>query len=334
MSEERVSGSVPRDAPSSTASHGDKRSRPLIGVDLGGTKILAGLAMPDGKLLAVHEEPTRHGEGAPVLAQIAELALRLTKDSGFELADVAQLVIGVPSAVSPQTGLASLSPNLSLPADQPLSTLVGRLLACPVAVENDVNLAAYGEAIADDAADPGSLVLVSFGTGVGMGLVINGEIVRGAFGRAGEIAYLPIGGRPHGLASSSENGLFEDMVGTRAIRKRFHLGADSVVDLFDRAKAGDGPSLAAIDDVAREASIGIAAVQALIDPSRIVIGGGIGSQPLFLERLTHHLAPLLPFACPVEPSRFGARAGLVGALAFAARLAGIRRETAGVPNAP
>lgn len=299
----------------------DDGTRLVIGVDLGGTKILAGLALPDGEILAVREEPTQHGEGAPVLLQISDMTAQLADAAGFCLADVAQMVIGVPSAVSPQTGLSSLSPNLALPADTPLATLMARHVPFPVAVENDVNLAAYGEAMAGDKANAGSLVFVSFGTGVGMGVVIQGEIIRGAFGRAGEIAYLPVGDRPHALAPSSENGLFEDRVGTAGIRKRFSLGAESVADLFARANAGDQKSLAAIDDVAREASLGIAAVQALIDPSRIAIGGGIGSQSLFLDRLKYHLAPLLPFACPVAPSRFGARAGLVGSVAFAARLA-------------
>lgn len=299
----------------------DDTPQPVIGIDLGGTKIVAGLAQPDGAMAAVREEPTRHGEGAPVLAQIAELAARLVDDAGCSLTDVAQLVIGVPSAVSPQTGLASLSPNLALPMDEPLDHLVARLLPFPVVVENDVNLAAYGEATADVETPGDPLVFISFGTGVGMGLVINGEIVRGAFGRAGEIAYLPLGDQPHARASSSENGQFEDLVGTPGIRRRFDLGDATVIDLFARASAGDAGSLAAIDEVARHASVGIAAVQAIIDPSRIVVGGGIGSQRLFFDRLTHHLMPLLPFSCPVALSRFGARAGLVGSLSLAARLA-------------
>ncbi|SIQ43895.1 glucokinase [Rhizobium sp. RU35A] len=302
---------------------GKGRGGHVIGIDLGGTKLLAGLADADGTLLLSREEPTRHGVDAPVLGQIAEMARALACEAGLAAEEIAQLVIGVPSAVSPQTGLASLSPNLALPADRPLAALVGERLPFPVAVENDVNLAAYGEAsgLADVV---GSLVFISFGTGVGMGMVINGQLVRGAFGRAGEIAYLPVGPQPHATAPASENGLFEDIVGTAGIRQRFDLGQASVADLFRRAAAGDGQAVAAIDTLAQDASLGLAAVQALIDPARIVVGGGIGSQAMFLERLRHHLVPLLPFDCPVEPSRFGARAGLTGAVMLASHLAATR----------
>lgn len=315
-----------------SADRGKGRGGHVIGVDLGGTKLLAGLADAAGTLLLSREAPTRHGPDAPVLDQIAEMARALAGEAGLAADEIAQLVIGVPSAVSPQTGLASLSPNLALPADRPLADLVGARLPCPVAVENDVNLAAYGEAsgLADAV---GSLVFISFGTGVGMGLVINGTLVRGAFGRAGEIAYLPVGAQPHAAAPASENGLFEDIVGTAGIRQRFGLGSDSVADLFGRAASGDADAVAAIDTLARDASLGLAAVQALIDPARIVVGGGIGSQAVFLARLRHHLVPLLPFDCPVEPSRFGARAGLIGAVMLAAHLAASRPAATPAPAA-
>ena len=235
---------------------GKGRGGHVIGIDLGGTKLLAGLADADGTLLLSREEPTRHGVDAPVLGQIAEMARALAGEAGLAAEEIAQLVIGVPSAVSPQTGLASLSPNLALPADRPLAALVGERLPFPVAVENDVNLAAYGEAsgLADVV---GSLVFISFGTGVGMGMVINGQLVRGAFGRAGEIAYLPVGPQPHTTAPASENGLFEDIVGTAGIRQRFDLGQASVADLFGRAAAGDGQAVAAIDTLAQDASLGL-----------------------------------------------------------------------------
>ncbi len=292
----------------------------VVGIDLGGTKLLAGIADAEGNLLSTCEEPTRHGDGAPVLQQIVDIVAVLTKGLSLDAHDIAGLVIGVPSAVSPSTGLSSLSPNLALPADQPLSHLLGERLPFPVTVENDVNLAAYGEAKAANLAEGESLVFISFGTGVGMGYVVDGRLVRGAFGRAGEIAYLPLGNDPHAEAPASENGLFEDRVGTAAIRQRFAMEGASVAELFTRARSGDVTAGEAIDTIARWASVGVASVQALMDPARIVIGGGIGSQDLFLERLQYHLAPLLPFPCPVNPSRFGARAGLIGAISLAADL--------------
>jgi glucokinase len=306
----------------STISNGSVEVRDtgyVIGVDLGGTKILAGIANSSGRILAVREEQTLHGEGAPVLDQMALMIHNLIFDVGGQVDEVDCVVIGIPSAVEPTTGLASLSPNLALPSDRSLSDLMASRIACPIYVENDVNLAAYGEAWAGVGQGKSSLAFISFGTGVGMGLVVNGDLWRGEFGRAGEIGYLPVGAMPHGTAPLSENGLYEDAVGSRGIRDRFVSNEGTVADLFASARSGDHQALSALDEIARSASVGIAAVHALFDPAVTVIGGGIGSQIEFLELLKTHLRPLLPFSCRLEPSHFGARAGLMGAVVLAAR---------------
>ncbi|MGV1950735.1 ROK family protein [Agrobacterium vitis] len=289
----------------------------VIGIDLGGTKILAGIARTQEQIIATREEPTLHGEDAPVLAQMARLITSLLSDAGALAQELDNVVIGVPSAVDPQTGLSSLSPNLALPVDRPLADLMSRFVSCPVTVENDVNLAAYGEAWAGAGQGLGSLVFVSFGTGVGMGIVLDGEPWRGAAGRAGEIAYLPVGAAPHETAPLSENGLYEDGVGTSGIRQRFTRDGGTVAELFSLARSGNEQARLAIDSVAKQASIGIAAVHALLDPAVTVIGGGIGSQPEFFTLLQAHLQPLLPFESPLKQSRLGVQAGMIGAVALA-----------------
>ncbi|MFC3165674.1 ROK family protein [Ciceribacter thiooxidans] len=297
----------------------EDRPTHVVGIDLGGTKILAGIADHQGTILATINEPTRHGPDAPVLAQLADVVHRLAAEIGVALDRIAHVQVGVPSAVSPATDLASLSPNLALPEDRPLAAMIASRLPSPVTVDNDVNLAAFAEAGRGAGKDKGSLAFISFGTGVGMGLVVSGEIVRGEHGRAGEIALLPFGVDVHTRAPSTENGLFEDAVGTPGIRKRFHLGETTVAELFEKAMSGDQEARAAIDAVARDASVGVASVFSLIDPAVAVIGGGIGSHPLFFESLKRHLMPLLPFPCPLEPSSFGPRAGMIGAVALALR---------------
>lgn len=294
-------------------SHDAMRAGTVVGIDLGGTKILAGIADLEGKVLAILREPTEHGPGAPVLDQMASLVGKLANQAGIDASSVRRVVIGVPSAVSPTTGLASLSPNLALPEDQPLARLMQARLHVPVHVENDVNLAAFGEAVVGAGKGLSSVAFLSFGTGVGLGLVVDGKMLRGAFGRAGEIAYLPTGSDVHQHAPVSENGLFEDEVGTRGVVAR-HPDLGGVRDLFERAEAGDETARKAIDDLARRGSVGVAAIHAIVDPDLTVIGGGIGSQPYFFERIRHHLAPLLPFDCRLEPSRHGAEAGMLGAV--------------------
>lgn len=293
----------------------------VAGVDLGGTKLMAGIADGSGQLLISRTEPTLHGGNGRVIGQIANLVGQLMLERGIDRGALTQLVIGVPGVVSPVTGLASLSPNLHLPQDRPLAELVRERLDVPVTVENDVNLSAFGEATAGIGKGLESLAFVSFGTGVGMGLVIDGKLVRGVAGRAGEIGYMPVGAEPQRYAPHSENGLYEDAVGTAGIRQRFLTGDETVADLFERAEAGDGPSRDAVAAIASDAATGIAAIHALVDPAVTVIGGGIGSHPRFMADLVKSVTPLLPFACQIETSRFGAKAGLIGALLFAADLA-------------
>lgn len=295
----------------------------VVGIDLGGTKLLAGIADCHGNILNTLEQPTSHGENANVLDQMAQLIAALLQAAGRSESDLLRVVIGIPAAVDPKTGLASLSPNLRLPADRSLADLMGQKVKCPIVVENDVNLAAFAEAAAVKPSHGEALAFVSFGTGVGMGLVVNGELWRGAFGRAGEIGFLPVGAKPHDHAPQSENGLYEDAVGTHGIRARFSQRAGTVADLFTAARAGNAQAQDAIDAVARDASVGLAAIHALLDPSVTVIGGGIGTQPEFFAALKTHLQSLLPFDCKIEPSRFGANAGMMGAVMLAMKQAAV-----------
>lgn len=294
------------------------RSHPAalaLGVDLGGTKLLAGLADAGGRTLVVQEEPTRHGADAPVLQQIADLADRLCAEIGAPRSALKAATVGVPGSVSPKTGRVSLAPNLVLPHDRPLAALLAERLGCPVTLENDVNVAALGEARARPGVE--SLAFVSYGTGVGLGLVVDGHVLRGARGAAGEIAFLPLGDDPFATAPLSTGGLYEDHVGSAAIRN--HYGADiSVRDIFDRAAAGDLRAQDALAATTKAAAIGLAAVQALFDPDVIVLGGSIGARPEFAAAARQHLAVLLPFEVVVETSRLDRFAGIEGALGAAA----------------
>ncbi|MBB3657936.1 glucokinase [Rhizobium sp. BK650] len=290
----------------------------VAGVDLGGTKVLAGLCDRRGTVLAVTEEPTEHGEQAPVLAQIPRMILSLVQRFR-EYGPLHTAVIGVPTAVSPLTGLSSLSPNLAIPADQPLAGLLGRNLPCPVFVENDVNLAAFAEATLGKGRDHNSLAFIAFGTGVGMGLVIDGKLFRGRHGRAGELGLLPLGADPHCEAPKARAGLFEDQVDSPAVRGLYRDGTVPVSEIFARAARGDAEASAAIETLAKSASVGIASIQAVFDPSLIVLGGGIGSRSEFIERVVRYMPSLLPFPVEIEPTALGPEAGMRGALMLGLR---------------
>lgn len=285
----------------------------VIGVDLGGTKVLAGVADRNGNVLARTSEPTQHGADAPVLRQIPRMVLSLLDQCG-DLVRPNKVVVGIPSAVSPATGLASLSPNLAIPAERPLADLLSESLPCPVVVENDVNLAAFAEATLGKGRDLGSLAFVAFGTGVGMGLVVGGNLFRGQHGRAGEIGLLPLGFNPHETAPKARAGLFEDQVDSPAIRSVYGDGTVAVSEIFARSLAGDEEAKAVIETLAKSASVGIASIQALFDPALTVLGGGIGSRPEFVEAVRRHMSALLPFEARIEATSLGPDAGMLGAI--------------------
>ncbi len=275
---------------------------------------MAGLAGLDGQMLANVEQPTRHGKGAPVLGQIEEIVAELCQTAGVERSRLAQVTIGVPAAVDPVTGLASLSPNLELDPTRPLAVVLGERLGCRVNVENDVNVAAFGEAVLGHGRGTGALALISFGTGAGMGLVIGGKMVRGVGGRTGEIAYLPLGGDAYADEERTKAGLYELAVGSPGFRGAYSDDGTSVFEIFERATKGEAKAQAVIEQVARTGALGLASVVALIDPDVVVLAGSIGARQEFADLLKANLAKLLPFPVRVEVSALGREAGLHGAV--------------------
>jgi predicted NBD/HSP70 family sugar kinase len=157
-----------------------------------------------------------------------------------------------------------------------------------------------------------------------MGVEIDDELVRGAHGAAGEIAYLPSGADPFD-ARHRLHGALEDDIGAAGILSA--LGADgaeevrSAEDVFERARAGDERAAAVVQGVARRLGIAIATVCAVIDPELVVLGGGIGSNAALVAPVRSTVAALLPLAARVETSRLGDKAALYGAIAVALRRA-------------
>lgn len=293
--------------------------RCILGLDIGGTKILAGLAGLDGSLILKQERATRHEDGVTLVDQIAEIAGAMLAQTGRSPESLVAVALGVPAAVDPRSGLLAISPNLAVPADRPLAPLVAERLHCPVVVENDANLAAFGEATRGHGRGRQSLALISFGTGVGMGLVINGEIIRGACGRAGEISLLPLGADAGTYVARPDSGLFEDAVGSSGIRARYGDGETSVHRIFELAAKGDAAAAGAIEQTAKTAALGLASVLSLLDPDVLALAGSIGSQPEFAEALRRHVARLFPFRVDIAISALGREAGLFGAVEAALR---------------
>lgn len=298
-------------------------NRLVVGIDLGGTKLLGAIANADGLVLAERELAT--GSEGPV-AQVSGLANALLAAAGVDRSRLAQVVVGVPGVVDAE-GVVSLSPHVVFDRGVPFADAVGTVLGVPVFADNDANVAAFGEySVRTDQRQSG-VVLLTLGTGVGMGIVVNGEILRGAHGAAGEIGSMPYSGS----VPEQPPRHYEAPVSTSGILSAYQAAGgqlNTVREIFDAADAGDRVARAAIDQCLRDLANGLGIVVSLLDPGLIVLGGGIGARPGVAERVAEQLAALVPTPCAVVASRLGTRAGLVGALAKAERLVATRLATA------
>ncbi|MCB8881437.1 ROK family transcriptional regulator [Acidisoma cellulosilytica] len=292
----------------------------VVGVDLGSNKLHAALVNLAGDVVAEELAVTDAQGGMQVLQQVAELVTKLANRSKPADATLLTVAVGCPGALDPTSGSIRFAPNIpGLDKIDALGTLK-KALNCPsLTIENDVNLGVLGEQWYGAAAGSDDLVYAALGVGVGLGLLVNGKLARGAHGAAGEIAFLPIGPDPFSPGSLS-TGTLEQEIGSPGILRR-HAAAGgeekSVRDIFDAALQGSSIAKATIDETGRLLALGLAAVTALLDPAVIVLGGSIGVRPELLEPVRRYLAACTPLPPPVEPSRLGTRATLMGAAASA-----------------
>lgn len=290
----------------------------VAGVDLGGTQLRMAIADLACTIVAEAAVATDPRGGAAVVEQIAALARRLAHDNGIVRDRIRLLVVGTPGILDARNGTIRVAPNIS---GFDRIDVVGRLreaFGIDVILENDVNVGALGERWLGRAKGIDTFAYVALGTGLGMGVVSEGRIIRGAHGGAGEIANLPLGGDPFDPANRL-HGTLETAIGSAGIVARYvAAGGDpsvSVRDLFARLGT-DARAGAVIEETARLMALAIVAVVAAFDPEIVVLGGSIGAHPEFIERVRRHVGTALAAPPPIEASALGSRSGIVGALAI------------------
>jgi predicted NBD/HSP70 family sugar kinase len=290
--------------------------------DLGGTKLAAAMADERGEIVAELTEPTDPRGAAYVAEQIAACADKLAQTVGIDAARARHVMVGIPGAIDPRTGRVSLTPNIAGLEDfDVLGFLRGRF-GPDVAIENDVNLAMLGEHALGCASRCRNAAFLALGTGVGLGLLIDEKLYRGACGSAGEIADLPIGRDPTSQIPSA-GGAFELEVGSLAIVDRYQreggTAAATVRDIFQLLEQGDAVAGSVLDTTARWVALAVVSLQSLLDLELIVFGGSIGVRPELYERVQRALPALFSRPITIAPSQLGDRAGLIGAAWAAGR---------------
>ncbi|GAA2906758.1 putative NBD/HSP70 family sugar kinase [Microbacterium keratanolyticum] len=288
----------------------------LIGIDLGGTKMHVGAVRADAtaqrlSLEAERVVPTPSGGGVDLLDALVTTVSALRDEVGVGPV----VAIGLGGAGVPQAdGGFSDAPNLG-DVEFDLVAALGAHFTCPVTLDNDANVAAIGELVA--AATTDSFAYVAVGTGIGMGLVLGGELVRGARGAAGEIGYLPLGADPLDPAHH-RRGALEEAVAGDVLAAR-DSGARNVREVFDRAAAGQPDAVAAVDAQARWIAYALASVIAVVDPGAFVLGGGIGSREELRAPIQQWLARLGHPDVPLRISTLGSAGAVLGAIELARR---------------
>jgi len=310
---------------------------PLVGVDLGGTLTRAAVATGPATHGPVARRPTPTGE--PARAVLDAIATTVLEATGGEVP--AGVAMGVPGPVDPRSGLVYAAPNLHGFEGLEVGRELGERLDCPVAIQNDANLAAFAEWTVGAGQGTRDFVFITVSTGVGGGVILDGELVTGIAGTAGELGHVASDSRGP-ACGQGHPGCLEGIASGTAIAERARAALDAGVssllssllsgigDALDArsvqaaAEAGDALALRLFDEAGRALGRAIGGIVNLLSPEVVAVGGGmIGAGPLLFEPLEAAL-PEIAFAVPLRRCRIvaaalGTDAGLVGATAWAVR---------------
>ncbi len=295
------------DAPASWLDlRGTGADGPVVGVDIGGTKVHGAAWGPDHTDLAEATELTDPAGGLAVVDQVAAMVARL--GCGRRPATV---VLGVPG-IPQEDGSLAQAPNLPGWDTLDVRAHVAARVGAPVLLENDVALAAWGEQVWGG---EGDLAFVALGTGIGVGLVQGGRLLRGATGGAGEVFDLPL------VTASAvpEARILEDVASGPGFQREYEARAGVLAATREvLARTPDDPAARqAVTTVAAAVAHLVVSIRCLLDPRLVVLGGGLGSRAEIADAVRHEVGLLAHRPVEVRISRLGPRAATVGALGLA-----------------
>jgi glucokinase len=309
-----------------------------IGIDIGGTKVAAGVVDDAGEVLAVARRRTPSQDPAHIVDVVVEIVGQLRSDH-----DVCAVGIGAAGFVNVERSTVLFAANLAW-RDTPIREEIGSRLDIPVVVENDANAAAWGEYRYGAGEEQPDVVVMTIGTGIGAGIIVNGALHRGRFGIAGEPGHMRVvpGGR---LCGCGNRGCLEQYCSGKALvraarevaqerpndaARLLELAHGDVTNIdgpvvTKAAQEGDPAAVDCFDEIGRWLGQGLADLAAMLDPGRFVIGGGVAEAgDLLLGAGRETYAAVLtgrgyrPLA-DVVGARLGAQAGLIGAADLARR---------------
>jgi predicted NBD/HSP70 family sugar kinase len=290
----------------------------VVGIDVGRNWIRAAIANLSGEIVSRRDERARVKSAADLLHQIGEVAHTLATDAGIRWRQVTVATVGSPGVFHPEIGQVALAHSLPGWGRQGLAEAVRRELGTNVLLENDVNLAALGEQWHGLGRGIDDYVYLHLGTGVGMGIVIGGELYRGHSGAAGEVGYMPLAGTDPVRPRSRRRGALDETAGASAIVDRARqLGMApplTAKGVFESAREGNAKARRVVAYESERIALTVAAATAVLDPQLVILGGGIGSNQDLLESVITKLRAVSPFRPRIEISSLREDATLHGAV--------------------
>lgn len=325
--------------------------KPLfLGIDLGGTKIITALVSDEGKILGRDYRETRASAGlTAVVTRMTDAATKVMEAGDVSPDQISAMGIAAPGPIDVGAGLITAPPNLPGWRDVPLARLMEDGLGIPTHLDNDANAAALAEHRFGAGQRTRHMVYVTASTGIGGGLIVNGELVRGATGAAGEIGHVTI--LPKGpLCGCGNRGCLEALASGTAIareaRERVSRGAVTVIGelaqgdldridaklVAEAAAQGDVEARQILDEAMDYLGVGMANLANLLNPELIVIGGGLTKMGERLFEPVRRVIDRRAFrssaeAVRVVPAQLGDDVGVLGAAAVAMLAAGQNSPT-------
>lgn len=302
-----------------------------IGLDLGGTKLYGGVADLNGKIVyeaRISHNQTQADESFEVLCEFIDKLIEVANGTGLPLLGIG---LGVPGATDLTTGKVTIAPSLGW-FDFPLKTRMEARYNLPILIENDVNLAALGEFWAQPR-DVENLVLITIGTGIGAGVIVNRVLYRGSHNMAGEIGYTLPDRSSLGQTFSGFGALEQLASGNGiAMRARKFLNGDGIKqglenitaeEVFAAARKGEIWANEILSETVDYLAQAIAFIHQLLDPDVIILGGGVSREAdLLIQPILNRLRGSIPSLPRIEASRIGDQAAITGSIMQLMRITG------------
>jgi glucokinase len=293
-----------------------------VGVDLGGTKILAGLVDETGTIVRTAELPTNAADGPDAVIRRMEAAIRDVIED-VHMSDIRGIGIGAPGPLNPRTGVVLSPPNLPGWKHIPLRQTIGERFHVPTFLENDANAAALAEYRFGAGKGTANMIYLTISTGIGAGLILDGKLYHGAGGFAGEIGHMVVDA--HGIECACGNrGCLEALSSGTAIARRAEqlLGRpSSAKEVAQLAAEGDPVAKTVLDEAFYHLGVGLVSLVNTFNPSKIVIGGGVSQiGEVMFQTLTdyvqHHAHPATASMVEIVPAKLGKYSGMLGGAAL------------------